>query len=321
MGLQTNSRIGIKAKLGQFSTTAELGLSESGLPSGALPVRLLFGEYDFGKAGKLIFGRTNTPSIPESKYASDVMDNDQGINGFGGMRLASRKLQIAYKIAGTTLSIIDDSTNMSIYNSQNEAIPRVALSYDYAKKNMDKKEVFSFKLGGTYKYYNKGDSLKPDESNTRFINGSGSAFHIFGAIKSNLGKKGYISAIAQYGINGDLYGETSTRYSAGNYKHNSLAIDVAGKDTMRVGGYVEGGVKFNSTIRAVLGGGYQYSLVKNTNISAQTFMLMMQLPISVEKHFTITPQVGYYGAETSSADNTSTLKNGLTAIIRLRYDL
>lgn len=321
MGLQTNSRIGIKAKLGKFSTTAELGLSESGLPSGALPIRLLFGEYDFGKAGKLIFGRTNTPSIPGSKYASDVMDNDQGINGFGGMRIASRKLQIAYKISNTTLAIIDDSTNMNIYNSQNEAVPRIALSYDYAKKDENKKEVFSFKVGGTYKYYNKGNSAKLDETNSRFTNGSGSAFHIFGALKSNLSKKTYISAIAQYGVNGDLYGETSTKYNAGNYRHSSLNIDVNGRDTHRVGGYVEGGIKFNSTISGILGAGYQYSFVKDENIRANTFMLMAQLPISVEKHFTITPQIGYYGAESKTTANTSTLQNGFTAIIRLRYDL
>lgn len=319
-GLQTNSRVGVKAKVGSFSGAAELGYMEDS-QYGAF--RQLWGSYSFGAAGTLLFGRTDTPSVAKSLFASDTADTDQGQAGFGGLRTANRKLQISYSIAGLTIALVDDSG--SIGQEQNEAIPRIAASYYL--QNEDK--TLDFQVGGAYKYYNKGVRAE-GEPNNRFLNGSGSAFHIFTAIKSQvLDKKLYFSGMLHYGMNADLYGEQRTNTSIGNYSHKQIFNKETNADVHRAGIYAESGYKISDMLSGVLGLGYQLSMAlptqtnADTSSIANTFMVMAQLPVKLEKSLTLTPQVGYYGAligNGNDATSTTTQQHGVLAFVRLRYD-
>lgn len=321
-GLQGNSRLGVKAKVGNLEANAELGLSE---PDG---FRQMWGAYTFGSAGSLLFGKTDTPSVAKSIFSSDLADTEQGSAGFGGLRTSSRKLQVAYSIAGFTIALVDDSTSViNARGTQNEAIPRIAASYYL--QNEDK--TLDFQFGGAYKYYNQGIRPGQGESNERFDGLSGSAFHIFTAVKSQMMEKSlYVSAMAHYGMNADLYGEQRTNTNAGGYSHAQIFNDGNVRDVHRVGAYVESGYKFSDMVSGVLGLGYQLSAatpVATTNASpmAHTFMAMAQLPVKLEKSLTITPQVGYYGALIDTTSSGSVLvsakqQHGLLAFVRLRYD-
>lgn len=321
-GLQGNSRLGVKAKVGNLEANAELGLKE---PDG---FRQMWGAYTFGSAGTLLFGKTDTPSVAKSIFSSDLADTEQGSAGFGGLRTSSRKLQVAYSIAGFTIALVDDST--SVINArvaQNEAIPRIAASYYL--QNEDK--TLDFQFGGAYKYYNQGIRPSQGEGNERFDGLSGSAFHIFTAVKSQMMEKSlYVSAMAHYGMNADLYGEQRTNTNAGGYSHTQIFNDSNVRDVHRVGAYVESGYKFSDMVSGVLGLGYQLSLAQSAlaggnDLMAHTFMAMAQLPVKLEKSLTITPQVGYYGALIDTTSSGSVLvsakqQHGLLAFVRLRYD-
>lgn len=320
-GLQGNSRLGVKAKVGNLEANAELGLSE---PDG---FRQMWGAYTFGSAGTLLFGKTDTPSVAKSIFSSDLADTEQGSAGFGGLRTSSRKLQVAYSIAGFTIALVDDSTSViNARGAQNEAIPRIAASYYL--QNEDK--TLDFQVGGAYKYYNLGVRAT-SEGDTRFIGGSGSAFHIFTAVKSQMMEKNlYVSGMLHYGMNADLYGEQRTNTNTGGYSHTQIFNNVAVSDVHRVGAYVESGYKFSDMVSGVLGLGYQLSLAQSAlaggnDLMAHTFMAMAQLPVKLEKSLTITPQVGYYGALIDTTSSGSVLvsakqQHGLLAFVRLRYD-
>lgn len=321
-GLQGNSRLGVKAKVGNLEANAELGLSE---PDG---FRQMWGAYTFGSAGTLLFGKTDTPSVAKSIFSSDLADTEQGSAGFGGLRTSSRKLQVAYSIAGFTIALVDDSTSViNARGAQNEAIPRIAASYYL--QNEDK--TLDFQVGGAYKYYNQGIRPSQGEGNGRFDGLSGSAFHIFTAVKSQMMEKSlYVSAMAHYGMNADLYGEQRTNTNAGGYSHTQIFNDGNVRDVHRVGAYVESGYKFSDMVSGVLGLGYQLSLAQSAlaggnDQMAHTFMAMAQLPVKLEKSLTITPQVGYYGALIDTTSSGSVLvsakqQHGLLAFVRLRYD-
>lgn len=321
-GLQSNSRLGVKAKVGNLEANAELGLSE---PDG---FRQMWGAYTFGSAGTLLFGKTDTPSVAKSIFSSDLADTEQGSAGFGGLRTSSRKLQLSYSIAGFTIALVDDSTSViNARGAQNEAIPRIAASYYL--QNEDK--TLDFQVGGAYKYYNQGIRPGQGESNERFDGLSGSAFHIFTAVKSQMMEKSlYVSAMAHYGMNADLYGEQRTNTNAGGYSHTQIFNGSNVRDVHRVGAYVESGYKFSDMLSGVLGLGYQLSAATpvattNASLMAHTFMAMAQLPVKLEKSLTITPQVGYYGALIDTTSSGSVLvsakqQHGLLAFVRLRYD-
>lgn len=323
-GLQGNSRLGVKAKVGNLEANAELGLKE---PDG---FRQMWGAYTFGSAGTLLFGKTDTPSVAKSIFSSDLADTEQGSAGFGGLRTSSRKLQVAYSIAGFTIALVDDSTSViNARDAQNEAIPRIAASYYL--QNEDK--TLDFQVGGAYKYYNQGIRPSQGEGSERFDGLSGSAFHIFTAVKSQMMEKSlYVSAMAHYGMNADLYGEQRTNTNAGGYSHTQIFNDGNVRDVHRVGAYVESGYKFSDMLSGVLGLGYQLSAATpvlgsattNASLMAHTFMAMAQLPVKLEKSLTITPQVGYYGALIDTTSSGSVLvsakQHGLLAFVRLRYD-
>lgn len=321
-GLQSNSRLGVKAKIGNLNAVAEIGLKETDL------FRQMWGSYTFGSAGTLLFGKTDTPSVVKSLFASDLANTEQGGAGFGALRTANRKLQISYSIAGLTIALVDDAESViDARSGANEAIPRIAASYYL--QNEDK--TLDFQVGGAYKYFNNGVRTGADMSTGDRKMTDISAFHIFTAIKSQvLDKKLYFSGMLHYGMNADLYKEQNTSYNAGSYKHQEWITDT-NSDIHRVGAYVESGYKFSEILSGVLGLGYQWSAAINRTISqlseeAHTMMVMAQLPIKLEKSLTLTPQIGYYGGFKANEINASGYassienRNGVLAFVRLRYD-
>lgn len=324
--LQTNSRLGVKAKVGNFQAQTELGLIETD------GFRQMWGSYTFGSAGTLLFGKADSPSVAKSSFSSDVSNTDQGHQGFSGPNTANRRFQVTYSIAGLSIGLVSDQPIVIDAQVQRgETIPRIAANYNY--QNEDK--TLDFQVGGAYKYFNKGSLDLGDDrlAKGRFLSGSGSAFHIFAALKSQaMDKRLFLSGMLHYGVNGDLYNEQATKFNDGGYKHTDLitSIMAAASNVHRAGIYAESGYQFSDMLSGVLGLGYQYtsvisSISNQETAAAQTYMVMAQLPIKFDKGFRLTPQIGYYGGvlgKDESSPNSSTIevKHGLIAFVQARYD-
>ena len=339
-GLQTNSRLGLRATVGNLFANAELGLNEPGIVSGVtsgLNFRHFYGAYSFGSAGKLIFGKTNTPSIPDEFYSSNVLNFDQGAVGYGSLRTASRHVQIRYSIAGFDIALVQDT--VALATTVNQAIPRLALAYTY------KGETTDFKIGGSYKYYywdprtTVGGQNNNDEADERFGGKDGSAFHVFLAgRKQMLEKKFFISGQVSYGVNADLYQEQRTGLNVGGYSHSEILNNntleaIQNGNVQRAGFYAESGYILSSSLKAVLGVGYQatwltpYAGAQSVNENPyHGYTVMVQLPFNPQKNFTITPQISWYGSSSTGSYPQSTNLataghiNSIVGVMRLRYD-
>lgn len=311
-GLQGNSRIGVKMKVGNFSGQVELGanektmynegVAEAGKPTG-VGLRQAWGAYTFGSAGQLLFGKTETPTSM-SGFSSDFIDTDGGGNGFGGNSTSNRRYQMQYNVMGLSIAIIEDDLGLGMKNITNytdggEFIPRLALSYTYKGNSLNAK------VGATYSAVNG----KITGSTT----GDWATIHAFGIVAgvkpTFMDGKMWLSVQARYGMNEELYGEAKTVSNNGAFAHTSIEVPITIEsdgtihNTSRVNVGIELGYKVTEQFAAVIGGGYQLTMndhiidtttnAKFENINSYSAFIQGQYFIS--KNFAIIPQLGYYG--------------------------
>ena len=157
-GIQGNSRIGVRLKVGNFSGQVELGAVEAtlyGRSTGSyVGLRQAWGAYSFGNAGALLAGKTDTPTAMGG-FISDIMDTDGGLNGFGGSTTGSRRFQIQYNVAGLSIALIENDMAYGPgvsygYTDGGETIPRLGLSYTYKNPSLLVKVAATYSaLNGT----------------------------------------------------------------------------------------------------------------------------------------------------------------------------
>lgn len=314
-GIQVNSRIGIDTHYDKFMLKLEIGAQEPSMISGAatgMPgIRKFFGQYDFGKGGKLLFGRNDSPTV-EGGFNSDFLHQDTGSTGFGSVITGNRDTQLAYSNAGVSIALIQDHYTI-------REVPRVSIAYQFRNKGT----ISNFKVGATYKYYNANASGGTRPASV----GSGHAWNVIAGVKPVFGPVS-LSVFVNYGINGDLYGEQRTSYGTGNFNYGSIAT---GTDTKRGGGFFELSYKANDALSLTLGAGYQLSYGGNgatTNRAAITqavanefvhsYKVSFQVPYKVSKNFTIVPHIGWYNSYLRKADRQ---QGGITGVVRFRYDI
>ena len=314
-GIQVNSRIGIDTHYDKFMLKLEIGAQEPSMTSGAttgMPgIRKFFGQYDFGKGGKLIFGRNDSPTV-EGGFNSDFLYQDTGSTGFGSVITGNRDTQLAYSNAGVSIAFIQDHYTI-------REVPRVSVAYQFRNKGA----ISNFKVGATYKYYNSNASGGTRPASV----GSGHAWNVIAGVKPVFGPVS-LSVFLNYGINGDLYGEQRTSYGTGNFNYGSIDT---GTDTKRGGGFFELSYKANDSLSFTLGAGYQLSYGGNgatTNRAAITqavanefvhsYKVSFQVPYKVSKNFTIVPHIGWYNSYLRKADRQ---QGGITGVVRFRYDI
>ena len=313
-GIQVNSRIGIDTHYDKFMLKLEIGAQEPSMTTGAttnMPgIRKFFGQYDFGKGGKLIFGRNDSPTV-EGGFNSDFLHQDTGSTGFGSVITGNRDTQLAYSNAGVTLALIQDHYVI-------KEVPRVSIAYQFRNKGA----ISNFKVGATYKYYNSNASGGTRPASV----GSGHAWNVIAGVKPVFGPVS-LSVFLNYGINGDLYGEQRTSYGTGNFNYGSIST---GTDTKRGGGFFELSYKANDALSFTLGAGYQLSYGGNGVLTANnatpavanefihSYKVSFQVPYKVSKNFTIVPHIGWYNSYLRKADRQ---QGGITGVVRFRYDI
>lgn len=341
IGIQNNSQFGVKFQKDKFKANVEWGAVEAGVDGQASSTgwRQYWGSYTTS-AGTILFGKTNTPTI-DNGFTNDFFNNDNGSQGFGGVATGSRKIQIQYNVAGLSLALVEDYTGngRSGQAQPNQESPRIAASYSIN----DEKGKPTFKIAATYKYYN-ADSIAGFNTDTQGnittpkVPAGTSAYHAWLGVKQSFGSM-FVSAMAHYGKNGNLYGEQSTTFSYGGYAHSKALDGAVGFDAQRAGARVEFGSKLSDDMSVIVGAGYQATFGGKGQKNAVTvdggetknsiihgYSAFIQLPYKVSSNFTFAPQVSFYqtieGTKGvgSVAGLESRKETGVIAAARIKWD-
>ena len=315
-GIQGNSRIGVRLKVGNFSGQVELGAVEAtlyGRSTGSnVGLRQAWGAYSFGNAGALLAGKTDTPTAMGG-FISDIMDTDGGLNGFGGSTTGSRRFQIQYNVAGLSIALIEnDMAGVSYgYTDGGETIPRLGLSYTYKNPSL------LVKVAATYSALN--GTINAPVSDTRWA-----TVHAFGVAlglkPTFMDGKMWLSVLARYGMNEELYGEAKTVYNGGLMDHSSIGdyvgvqADGTVDNVQRAAVALELGYNVNDMIAVIVGGGYQHSMIDALTYDVGSYAVFLQAPIKISGNFALIPQFTYTGTRLDS-DNKDSLVLAMQARI------
>lgn len=327
-GLQNNSRVGVKFKVGQFSGNVELGAQEQTLnnskqASNTIGFRHIWGAYDFGVGGKLLVGKTSTPT-EMGGWSSDVFDTDGALNGFGGNPTGDRRFQVQWSLAGFQLALVQDDTssvngltNTNATDFGNSYIPRISAAYNYNYKA----DGYSLKakIGATYTAVN-GELADPTSVNDGSRWDTVHAFKIVAGVRPTfLNGKMWVSIQGAYGQNEDTFSGAKAGYSIGGYASKGLTLTDLGANADRNSynsehGGLMGEVGYNITnlLGVVVGAGYQrtnfigkdqYTATSGMNIGVDSYAVYFQIPITVNKHLSFHPQVTWYETVLASAES------------------
>ncbi len=318
-GIQGNSRIGVRLKVGNFSGQVELGAVEATLygrstGSGSnVGLRQAWGAYSFGNAGALLAGKTDTPTAMGG-FISDIMDTDGGLNGFGGSTTGSRRFQIQYNVAGLSIALIENDMaygTVNGYTDGGETIPRLGLSYTYKNPSL------LVKVAATYSALN--GTINAPVSDTRWA-----TVHAFGVAlglkPTFMDGKMWLSVLARYGMNEELYGEAKTVYNGGLMAHSSIdnyvgvQADGTVDNVQRAAVALELGYNVNDMIAVIVGGGYQHSMIDALTYDVGSYAVFLQAPIKISGNFALIPQFTYTGTRLDS-DNKDSLVLAMQARI------
>lgn len=326
-GVQNNSRIGVKLKVGSFSGQVELGANEQtvlGVSAGnAVGLRQAWGAYSFGNAGTLLAGKTDTPTSM-SGFSSDIMDTDGGLNGFGGTTTSTRRFQIAYQVMGLNIAIVENDMRANIssleaangYSDGGDVIPRIAISYTYKNPSL------MAKVGATYSALN-GSLTSPSDPDTRWT--TIHAFGIVAGVKPTfMDGRMWLSVMARFGMNEHLYGEAKTVANNGSQGHSAFGFaptvvndDGTVYNVTRLSAVVELGYKANDYIAAILGAGYQYTTLDTSAFpnDINSYAVYLQAPYTVSKNFALIPQLSWF----SSTQAGGAEQNAVVLMMQARF--
>lgn len=322
-GVQNNSRVGVKLKVGNFSGQVELGANEQTVlsvnVSNAVGLRQAWGAYSFGNAGTLLAGKTDTPTSM-SGFSSDIMDTDGGLNGFGGTTTSTRRFQIAYQVMGLNIAIIENDMRVNStfdnYKDGGEVIPRIAISYTYKNPSL------MAKVGATYSALN-GSLTSPTDPDTRWT--TIHAFGIVAGVKPTfLDGRMWLSIMARFGMNEHLYNEAKTVANNGSQGHSAFgrAPNIVNNDgtvynVTRLSAVVELGYKANDYIAAILGAGYQYTTLDTSAFpnDINSYAVYLQAPYTVSKNFALIPQLSWF----SSTQAGGAEQNAVVLMMQARF--
>lgn len=315
-GIQGNSRIGVRLKVGNFSGQVELGAVEAtlyGRSTGSnVGLRQAWGAYSFGNAGALLAGKTDTPTAMGG-FISDIMDTDGGLNGFGGSTTGSRRFQIQYNVAGLSIALIENDMayGPGVSYGYTETIPRLGLSYTYKNPSL------LVKVAATYSALN--GTINAPVSDTRWA-----TVHAFGVAlglkPTFMDGKMWLSVLARYGMNEELYGEAKTVYNGGLMAHSSIGnyvgvqADGTVDNVQRAAVALELGYNVNDMIAVIVGGGYQHSMIDALTYDVGSYAVFLQAPIKISGNFALIPQFTYTGTRLDS-DNKDSLVLAMQARI------
>lgn len=330
MGLQNNSRFGINFSTGDFRAQVEYGWQETDNSPGW---RLYYGAYKTS-SGEFLFGKQNSPTTDEG-FSSNWLNADTGSIGFGGVALALRRIQVAYKIGGFNIALLEDKMGTGVNTGvetqeggayrANTQMPRIAASYTAkdADGNLFFKAGVSYvRVSGYGPYYSASSYGGPDLH----------AYHGWFGIRPKFGNA-YISFMANAGKNGDIYGEQSTTISTGTYTHGNNSVEYVGYNATRMGAHLEFGYDFSKQFGVAIGGGYQLTTGGSKQYKTtgerrdggiNSFAAFINLPYKVSQNLTLAPLVAYYSvagdADSRASFGKENKQSSVIGAMRIKWD-
>lgn len=306
LNLLGRSNIGTYIKIDQFESKIEIGANENTLfkmaesPS-TVGLRYVWAAWNFKNGGRLLFGKTDTPSSMVD-FSSDIFNNNAGLFGTGGSSVFHRRYQVQYSIAGLTLALVEDDRLLGdeyfiSFNFADVYTPRASVSYVYEN------ESILAKIAATYTAYH--GSFINNDLTKKWINLH--AFGIVTGVKSFFKDKSmWISFQARYGMNEDMYGETAyTTAFNGTQSTNIVIIPYVDLPTNsffnnhRVGATFEYGAKLHDKFTLVAGFGGQADFpslyLPNESSVHASYAAFLQGQYSLSENFMLVPQIAYYG--------------------------
>lgn len=320
-GIQSNSRIGLRFKYQGFITNLELGALEPTRLSdtrNAPGLRQAWIGYNFEDAGVLLIGKTSALDVM-SGFSNDVTSADSGTSGFGGYGTGLRRFQIQYKLpfglaiglseneyinSGTKYlnkSSSDQTLTTPWRDTKDLQIPRITIAYETKSDDLLAKAALTYMIANNVHISNAANVTRKTHLQAGGI--------ILGAKKKISDM--YVAGILGYSINSDIYGGTFTSLliSDGMGSFSEGLRDNLGLDTniQRANALAVFGYKIDNSLNIEAGAGYQASVttkkVSNQRPFVNNYAFYLQSPYSFNKHFIITPQVGYYGVSSSIDGN------------------
>lgn len=283
-GIQGNSRIGINFTVGKVFGAALIGVGEATLRGAGSNTgfRQIYAGYDFGDAGRLLAGK-NELVTSMGGFSSSIFDTESGLQGFGGVSTSTRRLQIAYSVAGLTFSISENDLSTKSVTGGGYEVPRFSLGYEY------KDSSIRAKVAAAYAWRN--DKTQATKS----------AFFLTAGVKPTFGEQ-YVSALLSYGFNADKFAQNggdmkiATPSLSEGFQNVGVSTGVSQTNqTNLVAVMLEYGVNLTSDFALKVGVGYQYAKAQNNPANHHSYAGFVQLPYKVGGGFSIIPQVGYLG--------------------------
>ena len=273
MGLQGNSRVGVKAKVSEeLSGVAELGVSES-----AVTTRHLYGTWKF-EGGALTIGQTRTPIGRQDSLR--VWGDDAGLTAFGEPYLGRRPL-IQIETHGLKLALVKPHSITNIYANTNATsevdnlLPRLEASYQ-RKFGMASVDAF----GGFHAY--EISSAEQDFDVLSYMAGAGFWLKPDPA---------YVRAIGYYAQNARQFGQYLAPQPATFGSAKIVGDEVVDNELFAAA--VFGGYKFSEKVSAEIGYGYSQSEDDVDGSEATKWQCYYaQVDYKLFKGVSVTPEIG-----------------------------
>lgn len=305
-GISDMSNVGVNIKIGQFKSKIEIGANEQTLFSrtadtNTIGLRYIYASWDFLNGGQILFGKTDTPTSMID-FSSDIFNNDCGLYGSGGSSTYHKRFQIQYSFKGLTLALIEedrraDSADFVTFFLDDVYTPRAAISYVYENDSL------LAKIAATYTAYN--GYYTDNYADTKWA--TLHAFGIVAGVKPYFNQKNmWLSIQARYGMNEDIYGETTHSFLYYGTENTNIAfLPSINEETNtfynihRIGATIEYGVKLHNKFTLITGLGFQTDLlsagIPDETMFASSYALFIQGQYSITNNFMLVPQIGYYG--------------------------
>ena len=334
LGLQPNSRMGVRWTQGDIFVHGEMGMggpvAGSTGADGDVYLRLLYGDYKFGggSGGRIRVGQIATIANTHAVY-DRKLNQDNGLQGYGTM-LEQRRFGINYEIGGFSVSAISMRQDSSVVTGRFSGIglSNVAFAEIMPKFEVAYTIVPSFKVVGAY----VKSSVVADNETVADKHYHVDAGHIAVIATPQLSDKVKLVASGFYSVNGGLYQMVSI--GGGFNEYEAVSRSEWAYPVLKE--LKADKVEWNNT--SVFGGAVALVIdafevgfgIQNADNDAwednQTGMgIYANYKFRVANSFRITPEFGYLhsGDRGRAATSTSTPQDtkGFQAGIQFRFDI
>ena len=325
LGLQGNSRMGVKWTQGNIFVNGELGMGGDATTSN-VTLRSLYGDYKFasGNAGRIRIGQFATIANTHSYY-DRKLSQDNGLQGFGTMQ-EQRRFGINYEIGNFSVSAVsmrqDASRVTDVFNATGSGFSNVAFAEIMPRFEATYTIIPNLKVVGTY----VKSSVVANTATETDKHYSVDAGHFAVIANPQITDKVKLAASGFYSVNGGLYQMVSIGGGFNDYEAVSRSdwalplLKEAGKSDM-FNTSVYGGAVAVVIDAFEVGFGIQNADNDAFEDSITGMGVYGNYKFVIAKNFRITPEIGYLHGGNYGSNPEIKNSRGIQAGIQFRFDI